>query len=375
MTKRRKVPAELRHLVAEARSLESTALRKHHLVPASYLRRWAEDGLLRVTDINSKHDYKTSPAKAARQTDFYRLESDDLDADELPPLLFEVVLSRVEEWGKEGIDALLTAPTVIDPLRTAQFAFYLGTQFTRGAAFRAELQQMTNAMFKLQFGDLSDDGIRQELVRRGANPTEDLVESSRRLLDGINNGSYRVSLQDAAAVAQAGEMAYALGEHFLERTWVVFETPKTMITSDEPVTLVGGPGSPRDERAGVATAGVILLPLNPSHVLAMFRDDVAARIGTVAPPGDIQHGRLGPLETSELRFEVAMNAHRWTFERPSKRVAANLSLGPPVEAFSIEEVGEMERASDVGLVIRSFKKNRFTGATLRRPWPVAAWWN
>jgi hypothetical protein len=41
----------------------------------------------------------TTPRKAATETDYYRIESPDLDPEEIPPLLFEVTFSRVEKWG------------------------------------------------------------------------------------------------------------------------------------------------------------------------------------------------------------------------------------------------------------------------------------
>jgi hypothetical protein len=42
-------------------------------VPAFYLRHWADDGKLRVTDIDRRHSYVTTSEKAARETDFHSL--------------------------------------------------------------------------------------------------------------------------------------------------------------------------------------------------------------------------------------------------------------------------------------------------------------
>jgi Protein of unknown function (DUF4238) len=370
------LPADVQKIFDEARNLTVSVPRKHHLVAASYLRRWEENGRIRVTEIDEGRDYVTSPGRAARETDFYRVESEDLDPATIPPLLFELLLGRIEEWGKQAIDHLLSVSPwgEFDPQVAAQFAWYLAMQFARGASFRRERRHMANQFFKLQYGELNDEGIREELKRRGLDPTNDLVASARTFVDGLRDGSITVEPQDAALVGEAGQAASVIGEHFLTRTWMVFETPRVMITCDEPVVYIGGPGLPRHERPGVATAGVIVLPLDPSHVLALFRDDIAERIGVAGHPGRIARGVLDHVETAELCREVAMNAHRWTFERPSKRVGARLHIPPKREPTSIEDVGPIEDDEREGRVIRSFTQNRWRNAPVGSPWPVSAWW-
>lgn len=375
MTKRRRIPPEVRKLFQDARNLSgSSAPRKHHLVPASYLRRWADRGQIRVTDVNERRDYKTSPEKAARQTDFYRAESEDVDPNEMPPLLFELLLSHIEQWGKRAIDQLIQAPNALNAKVAAEFAWYLAMQFTRGAAFRAELEATATAVYRIQYDDLSDEVIRRELARRGVTPTDELVTSSRRLFDGLKDGSVIVAPQQAAMLGLAGEAAAEVGEHFLTRGWVVVKTARVMLTCDEPVVLLGGPGSPRDERAGVATAGVVLLPLDPGHVLALFRSDVAEALGH-RPLPHIGTDELDGIETVELCREVAMSAHRWTFERPTKRVAVKLSVPPAPEAASTEEVDAVIDDDPERRVIRTFRRNRWYNADIFAPWPVRRWWD
>ena len=88
---RRRIEAENRRLFDVARKNEGqSAPRKHHIVPSSYLDRWAENGHVRVTDINSGHTYVQSPAKAMRETDFYSLAEGEpaaeLEHDPLEPV-------------------------------------------------------------------------------------------------------------------------------------------------------------------------------------------------------------------------------------------------------------------------------------------------
>ena len=79
----------------------------------------------------------TTPKRAARETDFYSLESPDLDPYQVPPLLFETLLSKVEAWGKEFIDAAVADPGfVIDDELRARFSRYMGFQYVRGRSSR-----------------------------------------------------------------------------------------------------------------------------------------------------------------------------------------------------------------------------------------------
>src|SRR5687768_9881753 len=77
--------------------------RKHHLVPEFYLSRWAAEGQLRVTEATSRHTYLTTPSKAAIETDFYRIDAEEVNPKEVPPLLFETLLSDIEGNAAEAI--------------------------------------------------------------------------------------------------------------------------------------------------------------------------------------------------------------------------------------------------------------------------------
>src|SRR5262245_6915050 len=104
------LPPENPALFDRARRAEHHSVpRKPPLVPNSYLTRWAERGNIRVTRVDDQHSYTTSPGKAARETDYYRLESPDVDPNEVPPLLMEVMLGEVESAAKSTIDRMLAS--------------------------------------------------------------------------------------------------------------------------------------------------------------------------------------------------------------------------------------------------------------------------
>ena len=109
-------------LFESAKKSEQAAPRKHHLIPASYLVRWEVASKLRVTETSTTTTYRIRD-NAARETDFYRMESDDLDSDEIPPLLFETILSRLEGAAPAVIDLLIEGgPTALGHLDASGFA-------------------------------------------------------------------------------------------------------------------------------------------------------------------------------------------------------------------------------------------------------------
>jgi hypothetical protein len=60
------LPPEVQKVFDRARNLTTSVPRKHHNVPESYLRRWEENGQIRVTEVDVGRDYVTSPGRAAR---------------------------------------------------------------------------------------------------------------------------------------------------------------------------------------------------------------------------------------------------------------------------------------------------------------------
>ena len=105
MAKRKKRPENVlgvRELVDAAR--RNTKPRKHHLVPKVYLTRSSVEGRIQVTETDTKSSFVTAAAKAARQTDFYLMGYKGLSEDDVPPMLFEALLSKVESDAIAGVD-------------------------------------------------------------------------------------------------------------------------------------------------------------------------------------------------------------------------------------------------------------------------------
>ncbi|WP_083911830.1 DUF4238 domain-containing protein [Nocardia takedensis] len=372
MTRRKGHPPAFRRLMEEAkRNAAGSPPRKHHLVPGSYLQRWAEpDGKgrseVRVTEVDEHRSYCVAPKKAARETDFYRLEHPDIDPDTLPPLLFETYLSKIEGHAVQAIDGLIRHGDTreLGAETFVLFAMYLGLTATRGREFRTRAHQILTDGYKLLYADVSDKTIVQKLRDHGMEPTDELIAQHRAFLDGLQTGEIVARIEDAQLVLQSAEMAEDVAERFVHREWLVYETPPILVTCDEPVVRVAGPGAPRGERSGVESSGAVLFPLDPSHLLVMFHPDMAPRGPLV----------LDHTETAEINQEIIAGSTRWAFERPRRKVAERLTVPPlPPEAMKTEgPLAQVEGAK--GDLYRQYAPTRWQDDPHAPPWPVARWW-
>lgn len=361
------VEAAHQRLLAAARANEEggSRPRKHHLVPRSYLKRWEDGQQLRVTEVDSRKSFLTSAAKAARETDYYRIEHEDIDPAEVPPLLAETLYSRIEEGASDAItDILESGDRYPQPKAGADLARFMGMQLTRGQSFRAMHREMANRMFMLEHQDVTEAGLREHMERQraGEQVSNEDVRRAMEFLEQQRTGELVVAYPDASAIGLALEAGESIGAHLIRRTWMVYETPRCLVTSDEPVVLVGGPGLSRGERAGVDAAAVILFPLSPDRLLTLVRQDL----------GGDEREVLDHIEVADVNREVIANATRWAFERPSRRATLGLQVPPASPPFAIE--GPLPLIGpERGDRYRTFRPTRWVGDQ-SAPWPVERWW-
>lgn len=345
-----------------ARTMEANrGGRKQHLVPASYLRRWAEGDQVRVTEVATRHSYCAKPDKIGRETDFYRLEADGIEPDEVPPLALEVLLGQIEGSAKLGLDELL-ADGQPDPEHGMYLAWFIALQATRGRAFRATLRAQAHETIKLQYGDLDAAGVRRLMRENGNEVTDEAVEAGLEAIAKIVADEWTVSPQDAALAAMAAEAAGELVKVLLlGRHWLVYDTPALLVTCDEPVVPLAGPTGERGEQGGFADAPIILFPLNPSKLFVLLRRDLE-------PEARLE---LDTLELADINRELVAASTRWVFEKPSRHIGARMPVpGPPPPLVTEHWEGSVEEGR---VVHRMHRPTRWVAAP-HTPWPVARWW-
>lgn len=348
------------------RNEEEAAPRKHHLVPASYLARWAPTGQLRVTVTDTKRTYTGSPGTVGRVTDFYSLASEDLDAGAVPPLLIETILSQIETAAKPLVDLLIEdGPGALTPLSALAFGQFLAFQVTRGRSFREQLMAIANAGQLLMWEGITDEGIAARLKENSQDDSPEAVAGIREWFDAWQRGEYRVGPQPAAQVWHAAAAAEPLALNLVGRQWRVYHSVLPLITCDEPVVPVHGPHQNRREVPGLATAGVVLLPLNPHRLLAMFHPYL--RLDTVALEQE-----LLPSEASELNVEIAANSDRWIFELVRGTQGRSILVPPHAPARAVVAAAGPGPTPGREL-FRSHRPTRWHSST-PPALPVARWW-
>jgi len=213
--------------------------RKHHLVPAFYLRRWAVDGKIRVTHVDESRSYVTAPERAARETDYYRLEAPDLDATIVSPLVYETLLGEVEQAGKKDIDRLCTRVGRVAADSFVDFAVFLTFQMIRGHGSRREQEGIVAAIAQLQFGHLTNQQMRRTLQKSGIPADQRTVAATTRAFRRIIDGNVAAVASKADLMIGSAELAEQLLAPLLMRDWYVYHSPALLVTCDEPVISLG----------------------------------------------------------------------------------------------------------------------------------------
>jgi hypothetical protein len=154
-----------------------------------------------------------------------------------------------------------------------------------------------------------------------------------------------------------------VGSHLFDRGWHIYQVPNILLTCDEPVVPIAGPPHPRTERAGVAGAGVVVFPLTPRRLLAMF-DGANAR---PQKPYRLDYGDL-----ADLNREIAGAASIYAFERSDRNVANALQLPKAQQPIS-RAAPEPVEGSDTDFLIRRRRPSRWADMTPLPPWPVERW--
>lgn len=349
-----------------ARKLEASAPRKHHVVPGSYLRRWEHDGFLWVFDRVARTTFQSKAEGAARETDFYRLEGDGVDSDKAPPLLAEFTLSQIEGAAVPAFDALIASPGAYNHMNLARFeaSQSIAIQALRGRRIRSAHEQSTAAFqrYLAQFGrDAASVRARSDVEL-----TDEQVASIIEVNERLAAGEMRALPTQASSIAFAFNMLETFTEEYFHRRWLVYESEHSLVTADEPVVALGGRLIERGSIPGPKIAGLLMIPLDPHHLLAMFHRDLPLHPAAWAP-------ELSAREVDELNLEIAAHAHRTIIRKGGPNPLTLPSLPPPVAPAQLEDPVPLVNDDDGGEIIALFHPSPWLYAP-RQPLPVERWW-
>ena len=117
---------------------------------------------------STSHSYVTSPVRAAKETDFYRVDSSDIDPNVIPPLLFEKALGEIEGHAQSAFETLIqSGPDDLDPRQALDMGIYLGVQYARGQSVRRQIQHASHSALVAWFEAMPDNQIAEMLRTQG----------------------------------------------------------------------------------------------------------------------------------------------------------------------------------------------------------------
>lgn len=359
----------IRDIDSRAAAMEANGSipRKHHTVPRFYLERWSESGKIRMTDLDRPSNTMTpNPVNAAKRTDFYRVEEEILKRGSA--FSWEVFLSVLEGKVAEITQQLLDEPDLQPedlPIEVlGEIVWFVALQITRGVNFRRGLQWHRLQEFVIAYEKAGDAALRRRLEIAGFEVTDDRVDLARAQLEEMRKDPLKVPMMNALKIKISAQATSEIVKWISARRFVVYRTSvPRLVTSDEPVAplaeFMGDPEAP----LGIANAPVLVLPLSPSAILAMFNPGIHVRLDPNEP--------LTAADVLDLNQVVLGNAFAWGFERPSQSLTSKLYVPKLPEAGEREIVARTSAGAEVHRMTIGHRWRNDADAPVR---PVARWW-
>lgn len=236
--------------------------RAHHYVPQCWLAGFTDsgeiDGMLYVTDLKRKAQWRCKPSGAGHRRDFYRVE-DETVAD---PLAIEKIFSKIETQvapvfrvlGKE-----LRGPK--DGLELGILLEYMAIQWIRVPTFRALVGRTIYSHFSEDV--LSTPETWMKAKQQAGIPDGDPETDYTKVKEAWQTGQIVFSGQPAFFLKHGAQLVSQIDACLkqLEWNWLVSESGQ-FIGFDSPVAMDG----PEGQSLGFKNAGIIIYPVN-RHVL------------------------------------------------------------------------------------------------------------
>lgn len=352
-----------RFSAADAMSASGQEARKHHVVPRFYLDRWAEGNRVLVTDLDAGTSHAVDPKNALYQTDFYRVPAGTVVGTD-SPVIWETWLSAVEgkaarafhQFDKGGIRSL-------DEQALAELAGFIAVQTTRSRWYRYQVRWNASVGLFRAYELDKPGAVAARLVAAGEQPTPDRISEIEVYIAKMTADPWQMKLAASLEMDLAHRSAVGLNELLTTRKLMVYETEKPLLTGDEPVVgLWEDLAADHLEDGGWFGVPIIVFPMDPHHVLALFRQNMPLMKGSDTP--------LDWRETLQLNRAIAGNSYRHAVSQPSNPLASKLLIPRGKEPMEMQR-GRDQDGSEIirWRVVRRWSNEH--GAPFR---PVAGWW-
>jgi hypothetical protein len=197
---------------------EGSRPKRHHLVPRFYLRRFAiNDQIQMVTRDLPRKSFVTSIDNALVQKEFYSIDTDE----GRQPVIEHFFAEKIEPGAARALRRMVDEGHFPPPAGVREaFSLFLAFQFVRGAATRAALLNLYEAVAK-KMGSLMTPEMAREQLRdsEGTDPSDEdvhgLVEFAR------DTDAYRVTMshENNLHLDMAFRVACDFVPYFANRRW------------------------------------------------------------------------------------------------------------------------------------------------------------
>ena len=234
---------------------------KHHLVPKSYLKRFADGRrvvLARRDDLATR--LTTSVDAAVKEGGFY----DVPQGLGLPTRYIEDLLGEVEGRAANAIDAVLAGDFPPSMQTRMDIALFAALQTTRGWRFRNDFNQVAQEAARAAAKETTRAQVERTLRRTGRSVTGKSIDRWHEVtfrFEGVRALPGR-SMHLRFMLESAMEIALPI---LLARPWRLYEFRQPgIVTSDQPIAMWSPPGG----TLGWGRATIVWLPLTPTIALA-----------------------------------------------------------------------------------------------------------
>lgn len=214
--------------------------RKHHVVPAFYLAGFTKGGLktdrLHVFDYNKGKRYVSTPSKACRRTDYYRVEEPGYDPNETECLLSKVEADLAPSVQVVGRGNQADRPAIA---KTLEFAALCAARNARAREVLAPVLASGLAR-RLREGEVSHkqwEQLRASELRNGATPDE--VPAYNEALAMLRDGEWYPRAPTVLTTGLVFDLAEGLYKALREKRWETHVTEAGrnggFICSDNPL--------------------------------------------------------------------------------------------------------------------------------------------
>jgi hypothetical protein len=300
-----------------ARNADGRA-RVHHLIPESFLLRFADSaGLVLVTDKTAATRKLVHPRVLMTQRDYYTIETIDGPSDVIERWLGEVEGNSLEVMRR--IKAGIFPPKEDD---RALLSLFVALQLLRGTALQEMHEDMVRKTTEMQVRLLVNlpDAMRAALFHvHGRLPDEnEIKEQQAYMLRALEENRIGTSVPRTATIDSMLYAAPTVAAIVAHRSWMLVRCDRPVfVTGDTPVAMWSPPlPDGRMMPVGVGNAREITFAIDPCHCILLGNADEASVIRDLdASAKSIEH-------LNERHF---LYARRFVFQHPSAAWAFNES--------------------------------------------------